>query len=136
MLGLTLLVFAIGLGVGMAVDIPGWSAELAWSTFGSVLAVAALIFMTMPFVALFAGIGHGYLLALGWALLSFVVSQLASILGWGGWLPWSLPVLRSGMMGPEGMAQIGAYSYVLALLAFIGGVLATRAWWRDADQVR
>jgi ABC-2 type transport system permease protein len=135
-LGLTLLVFALGLGVGAAVDIPGWSPGLAWSTFGSVLAVAALTFALMPFVALFAGIGHGYLAALGWALLSFVLSQIVSILGWGGWVPWSLPVLRSGMMGSQGLEQIGPHSYLLALLAFVGGLAATWTWWRDADQVR
>ena len=32
-LGLTLLVFVVGLGIGMAVDIPGWSLALGWTSF-------------------------------------------------------------------------------------------------------
>ena len=136
MLGLALLIFGIGLGVGAAVDIPGWSLELARSSFGILMTVALLIFMLMPFVALFASAGRGYLPALGWAIFSFVIAQIVSLLGWGDWIPWCVPVLLSGMFGPRGVEQIGMHSYILMLLAFIIGVTATFGWWRSADQAR
>jgi ABC-2 type transport system permease protein len=135
-LGLTLMIFMIGLVVGKAVDIPGWSLELARTSFWSLVTIALLSFMLMPFVALFAGVGRGYLLPLGWAFSSFVLAQLVSVLGWGDWLPWSVPVLLSGMFGPGGTEQIGMHSYIMALLAFIAGIAATFAWWRSADQAR
>ena len=135
-LGLTLMVFVIGLGVGTAVGIPGWSLKLEWSSFGSLMTIALLIFMLMPFVALFAGVGRGYLPSLGWAFFSFVLAQIVSLLGWGDWLPWSVPVLLSGMFGPRGAEQIGIHSYILVLLAFVAGVAATLAWWLSADQTR
>jgi len=135
-LGLTLMTFGIGLAVGRAVDIPGWSLELAWTSFWSLIIIALLNFTLMPFVALFAAVGHGYLSALGWAVFSFVMAQIISVLGWGDWLPWSMPVLLSGMFGPSGTKQIGPHSYVLALLAFGAGVAATFTWWQTADQAR
>src|SRR5574341_1645529 len=65
-LGLTLLIFVIGLGIGAAVGIPGWSLELAWTSFWSLMATALLTTMLMPIVALFASAGRGYLPPLGW----------------------------------------------------------------------
>ena len=135
-LALTLMIFVIGLGVGTAVDIPGWSLELARTSFLSLMAVVLLNFMLTPFVALFASVGRGFLPPLGWAFFSFVFAQIVSLLGWGDWLPWSMPVLLSGMFGPLGAEQIGMHSYILALLAFIAGVAATFVWWQSADQAR
>jgi ABC-2 type transport system permease protein len=135
-LGLTLIVFVFALGVGAAVDIPGWSLDLAWSSFWSLVTIAALNFVLMPFVALCASAGRGYLPALGWAFSSFILAQIINILGWGDWFPWSVPALRSGMFGPQGAEQIGGHSYVLASLALVAGIVATSAWWRSADQAR
>ena len=130
------MVFLVGLGVGAVVDIPGWSPELAWSSFWSLLTIAVLNLMLMPFVALFASAGRGYLPPLGWAFFSFILAQIVSVLGWGDWFPWSVPVLLSGMFGPQGAEQIGMHSYILVTLVFIAGIAATFAWWQSADQAR
>jgi ABC-2 type transport system permease protein len=134
-LGLSLLIFAVGLGIGTAVDIPGWSLELEWASFWSLITIAVLTWMLMPFVALFASAGRGYLPALGWAFLTVTLAQIAAVLGWGDWFPWSVPALLSGMAGPRA-EQIGMHSYVLVSLAFIIGIAATFAWWQRADQTR
>jgi len=134
-LGLTLLIFAIGLGIGTAVDIPGWSIELEWASFWSLITIAALTWMLMPFVALFASAGRGYLPPLGWTFLTVTLAQIAAVLGWGDWFPWSVPALLSGMAGPSAQ-QIGMHSYVLVSLAFIIGIAATIAWWQRADHAR
>jgi ABC-2 type transport system permease protein len=134
-LGLSLLVFAVGLVVGIGVDIPGWTFELAWTSFGALMAVALLELMLMPFIALFASAGRGYLPPLGWAFFTIFLAQIAAVLGWGDWFPWSVPALLSGMAGPRA-GQLGWHSYILVLLAFIVGVTATFAWWRSADQAR
>ena len=135
MLGLALLIFVIGLGIGTVVDIPGWSLELEWTSFWSLITIALLTFMLMPFVALFASAGRGYLPPLGWAFFMLALAQIAAVLGWGDWFPWSVPALLSGMAGPRA-EQIGMHSYVLVGMAFIVGIAATFAWWQSADQAR
>ncbi len=132
-LGLTLIVFLVGLIVGASVDIPGWSTGLAAQAFRSLFSIALLSYLLMPFVALFASLGHGYLPALGWAFGSFITAQIISVLGWGDWLPWSVPALLSGMFGPQGVSQLGIHSYLLVCMAFSIGVLATLSWWQFAD---
>ncbi len=134
-LALTLMVFVIGLGIGQAIDIPGWSLELVWASFGSLLLITLLTFMLTPFVALFASAGRGYLLPLGWAFLTMALGQIAIVLGWGDWFPWAVPGLVSSLSGPRA-APFEMHSYISVLLAFIAGVAATFAWWRSADQAR
>jgi ABC-2 type transport system permease protein len=134
-LGLTLLIFVVGLGIGTAVDIPGWSIELGWTSFWTVLVTALLTFMLMPFVALFASSGRGYLPPLGWTILALAFANIVSLLGWGDWFPWAIPVLVSGMVKSHA-DQVGLHSYLVVLVAFFVGVAATLAWWRSADQAR
>ena len=134
-LGLSLLIFVIGLGIGTAVDLPGGSLELDWTAFWSLMTTALLTYILMPFVALFASAGRGYLPPLGWAFFTLALAQVAVVLGWGDWFPWSVPALLSGMAGPR-VEQIGMHSYILVLLAFIAGLAATFAWWQGADHAR
>jgi ABC-2 type transport system permease protein len=138
-LALTLFIFLVGLGVGLAANIPGWSRELAWTSFWSLVVTALLNFMLMPCVALFASAGRGYIPPLGWAILTVVLAQVAGLLGWGDWFPWAVPGLYSVMfsvMYGQSAVPVGAHSYNLVWLVFIAGLAITIAWWRSADQAR
>ncbi len=134
-LGLTLLVFAVGVAVGAAIGLPGWSTELGWLSFRTMLVTALLTIMLMPLVALVASAGKGYLAPLGWTFLALAIGQIVGILGWGDWFPWAVPMLVSGMVR-SGADQIGLHSYLVVCGAFLVGVAATLAWWRSADQTR
>lgn len=134
-LGLTLLIFGVGLGIGTAVNIPGWSPELESTSFWSLMAIALLTFMLMPFVALFASVGRGYLPPLGWTILALAFANILSVLGWGDWFPWSVPALLSGMAGSRG-DQVGLHSYLVVFVACLVGLAATFWWWQTADQTR
>jgi len=134
-LGLTLLIFLIALGIGRAVGIPGWSLELERTTFLTLLTTVLLNLMLMPLVALFASAGRGYLPPLGWAFLTLALGQVFAILGWGDWFPWAVPAMVSGMAGPRA-ELLGLHSYVMMLLTFFAGLAATFAWWQTADQAR
>jgi len=134
-LALTLYIFLLGLAVGRAVDIPGWSAALQRAWFGTVLLTAAMVILLMSSVALAASAGRGYLPPLGWAFFTIFLAQIAAATGWGGWLPWAVPALYSGMGGPAA-EQLGAHSYALLLLAGAAGAAATFVWWQRADQAR
>ena len=132
---LTLLSSAVALAIGAGVSIPGWSSELARASIESLLLIALLLLLLMPLVAFFASAGRGYLPALGWALLTVILAQIVSVLGWGDWFPWAVPVLASGMVGPRA-ELLGLHSYLAALLVFVAGTAATFIWWRSADQAQ
>lgn len=134
-LGLTLLIFVVGLAIGAAVDIPSWSFASAQASLESLLAISLLTFMLMPFVAFFASAGRGYLPALGWTILTLAVANIVSFLGWGDWFPWAVPILVSGMV--EVYAdQVGLHSILVVLVTSLCATAATFVWWQRADQAR
>ncbi len=138
-LGLSVLVFVLGLGVGTAVSLPGWSVGLAWTSFRTLVVAALLNFMLMPFVAFFASVGRGYIPPLGWAVSTLGMAQVAGLMGWGSWFPWAVPGLYSMMfsvMYGQRAEPPALHSYVVVALTFVAGVVGTVVWWRSADQSR
>jgi ABC-2 type transport system permease protein len=132
---LMVVVFVLGILVGAAVGLPGWSSTLMLHSASDLTVTAILTVALMTPVALFASIGHGYLPPLGWAVLTVALAQIAAAMGWGDWFPWSVPALFSEMAGPRA-AQVGPHSYVVVAFAFAAGLMGTFAWWRSADQTR
>jgi len=132
---LTLILYIVGLGIGSLLKIPGGGIQLALASFGTLLSVSLLTILLMPLVAFLASIGRGYLAPMGWAFLTLALAQIAAILGWGDWFPWSVPALLSGAAGPEA-AHLGLHSYLGVLVACVVGVAATMIWWLRADQSR
>ncbi len=74
--GLTALVFALGLLVGAAIGLPGWSRALVWRAAGNLIVTAGLTIALMSPVALLASAGRGYLPPLGWAFLTLFLAQI------------------------------------------------------------
>jgi ABC-2 type transport system permease protein len=132
---LSLFVFGFGLVVGNLVVIPGWSNKLLQTAFVDILGSAMLTIVLLPFAALIASIGRGYLPAFGWTIFTVAMAQIAVITGWGDWFPWSIPALFSGAVGPRA-EQLGYHSYVIVIFASIIGLAMTFYWWRNADQTR
>ncbi len=131
----TLLILGLGLVVGNLVVLPDWSTELFRSSFMGILGCAFFTLGLIPFVALLASIGRGYLPPFGWTILTMVLAQFAVILGWGDWFPWAIPGLFSGIAGPR-TEVLGTHSYIILLLTCIAGLAATYYWWRNADQTK
>ena len=134
-LAITLLIFGIGLVVGILVIIPGWSAELLRTAFISILGAAVLTIPLMSFVALLASGGRGYLPPFGWTVFTMVLANIAAVMGWGDWFPWAVPAIFSGAAGPRA-ELLGMHSYVIVILTGLLGLAATFYWWRNADQAR
>ena len=86
-------------------------------------------------MALLASAGRGYLPAFGWIILTIMLAQVAAIIGWGDWFPWSIPALFSGVAGPRA-GLLGLHSYVVMVVTCSLGLIATILWWRDADHAR
>jgi ABC-2 type transport system permease protein len=134
-LSLSIVVFLCGFGVGAAVDIPGWSAELGWATFWLFTVMAVMTIMLMPLVAFFASLGRGYLPPLGWTVLTLALANLSSVLGWGDWFPWAVPLVASKMIGSHAN-DIAPHSYWVVVCTMFVGLALTFGWWQRADQAR
>jgi ABC-2 type transport system permease protein len=132
---LTVWILVIGLVVGKLVVIPGWSEELLRKASVDILGTAVLVIAVLPFVALLASIGRGFMPPFGWTILTVALAQIAAITGWGDWFPWSVPALFSGAAGPRA-ELMGTHSYMIVFLASVIGLAATFYWWRSADQTR
>lgn len=132
---LTLLVIGFGLLIGNLVDIPGWSTALLKSSLVDILGASLFTIALLPFVALFASMGRGYLLPFGWVVMTLVIAQIVAFTGWGDYFPWAIPALFSGAAGPRA-DLIGPHSYVIMAAACILGMAALFYWWRAADQTK
>jgi ABC-2 type transport system permease protein len=132
---LTLISYAVGLLVGNMVVIPGWSSELFRSATVDIIGAGILTIMLLPFVALIASIGRGFMPAFGWAIFTVAIAQITAVLGWGGWIPWAIPALFSGAAGPRS-ENLGLHSYVILITASIISLATTFYWWRNADQTK
>lgn len=132
---LTVLILILGLIVGNNVDIPGWSMGLLQSSIVDILGSAVLTIALLPFVALIASAGRGYMPAFGWMIFTVALAQIAVITGWGDWFPWSVPALFSGAVGLRA-ELLGMHSYVIVLLTSLIGLIATFLWWRKADHTK
>jgi ABC-2 type transport system permease protein len=125
-------IFAIGLLVGAFVGLPGWSGAMLRDGALDVALTAALAILLLGPTAFLASAARGYLAPLGFAILTIFLAQITAATGWGGWFPWSVPALFSGLAGPRA-ALLGAPSYLLVALTSSVGVVATFVWWRRAD---
>lgn len=134
-LALPAIAFGVGVLVGFAVDIPGWGADLVWGSLVSTAEAAALSMLLLPWVAFFAGVGRGYMSAIGWTFFTVFMGQIAAVMGWGDWFPWSVPALISGA-GGSNAALVGAHSYASVIVTGLIGAIAVLFWWRSADHVR
>jgi ABC-2 type transport system permease protein len=128
---LTIVMLMVGLVMGAVIQLPGGSSGVILR--GSLLVVITaglVIAVVLPF-ALFASLGRGYLLPLGVAVLTLMMTNLAAIAGWGEYFPWAVPGLFA-----QGKSSLAPVSYWIVFLTALAGMLATYLWWKVADQNR
>jgi ABC-2 type transport system permease protein len=133
-LAITLII--VGFLIGLAVNIPGWSAENALNGFIRFINCSMLTVVLCTPVAFFACLSRGYLLPVAFAIgtlivTNFVAIGLPNIMPY---FPWAIPALYSGITGKEALPHAGAVSYFILVLTGILGFLGTAVWWRYADQ--
>jgi len=132
---LSLILFVLGVGTGLAVNIPGWSGETALNAFFIFTVTSILTLLLCTPIAFFASYGRGYLLPIAFIILIIIMTQFIMVVvpGIAPYIPWAIPALFCGAAGPSG-PHIGAVSYIILLFTSILGLLITYAWWRFADQ--
>lgn len=135
-LALVLLIFVLILGIGAALQLPGWSATTVLDGLKLLLVTGCLtILLSIPF-GLAASIARGYLPAVGCIFLVLALAQVIDHLGYGPYFPWDVPALYSG--AAEALtggtpAPLGVISFLLVGLVGVLGWVVTGVWWRYAD---
>lgn len=97
---------------------------------------AGLTMLLSTPVAFLACSSRGYLLPVGFAILTVIVTNfvavaLPNVLPC---FPWAIPALYSGVEGDVPLPHAGVASYLVLLSTCILGFAETAAWWRFADQ--
>ncbi len=95
------------------------------------LITACLVMGGVTPFALFASVGHGYLLPLGLAILTLMIANLVVVVGWGEYFPWAIPMLYA-----QEESTLAPSSYWIVFFTSIVGMIATYVWWQTADQNR
>lgn len=127
--------FAEGLAIGLALDLPGFSPGLLVRSARDAALAAAMCFLLVPPVAWIATLGRGYLPPLGFAIMTFVLGNVFAATGWGKWFPYAIVPLYTGIAGPRvSILEPGSYAVVLGL--FAAGVAATVWQVRSADDTQ
>ena len=130
---LTLVLLFVGLLTGRLLHISGWSAQMAHINMQRILVSSLFnIFISLP-VAFFASWGRGYMLPMGFVLLTMILAQFTGLVGLAPYFPWAIPGLYGIAIPAAGMHPVIA-SYVILFTTSLVGTLATFSWWNRADQ--
>lgn len=128
---LTAVIFIVGLVMGVLLKLPGASTAVILQGSAVVVITACLTTaLVLPF-ALFASIGRGYLLPIGLAVLTVMITNLVVIIGRGEYFPWAVPGLYA-----QGKSSLTPVSFGVVIFTSLVGMLATYLWWKYADQNR
>ncbi|KPK83010.1 MAG: hypothetical protein AMS27_13435 [Bacteroides sp. SM23_62_1] len=132
---LSLVLFILGLATGLAVRIENWSADTASHAFTIFTITSILTILISTPVAFFASWGRGYLLPLGYIILTMILSQfiIAGFPGATPYIPWAIPAIYCGAAGPE-ISHLPDASGIILGATCVLGLAGTGLWWRYADQ--
>lgn len=124
---LTLWLVAVTIVLGWLMDLPGWTPATGAAGAIRILGSAVLMIPAIMPIAYVASRTRGYLPALATALGLLAVAQIAAVLGWGAYLPWSIPAVAAGL-APQQHLQVASFAATLGVGAI--GTAATLHWWR------
>ena len=129
--GLALVILLVGLVVGAILGLPGGTTSTIVQGSARVMITACLTIMVVLPFAFFASVGRGYLLPIGLAVLTLMMTNLVAIAGWGETFPWAIPGLFA-----QGKNSLSALGFGIVVLTGLAGMFATYLWWKHADQNR
>jgi len=130
---LSLVYFTVSILVGLMIDIPDWSTEIVLLNFSRYIVTALLTIILSTPVAFLASYSRGYILPMGFVILTLIAANFTGIVGLGPYFPWAIPGLYGTASGLEGL-QLKITSYFILFSTGILGLSGTMAIWRYADQ--
>ena len=132
---LVVAVLVEGFVLGAALALPGFTTTAAVAAVHDALLAAAIAYLLVPVIAWIAMLGRGYLPPLGFALAMLAVGDVLSHTGWAPWFPWAIVPQFIGAIGKPA-TSIAPVSFVVVALTFVGGIAATIAQLRWADNAQ
>ena len=130
---LSLVYFLISLIVGLLIDIPQWSNEIVSLNFSKYFVTSLLTILLSTPVAFLASYSRGYMLPIGFVILTLILANFTGIVGLGPYFPWAIPGLYGTASSLESL-QLNNVSYIILFSTGMLGILGTLAIWRFADQ--
>lgn len=130
---LSLILFSSGLIIGGIIQLSAWSDEVVSDHAFQFIFTSLLTILLCTPIAFLASYGRGYLLPIGFAILTLIIAQFIGLVGLGPYFPWAIPALYSVTTGSESI-PLEVISYVILFLTSILGLMATLTWWCYADQ--
>jgi ABC-2 type transport system permease protein len=132
-IGLGIVYFGSGFTFGRLIDISGWSGEIVSRLANVYIGTTLLTILLCTPVAFLASYSRGYLLPMGFVILTLLMANFTGLVGAGTYFPWAIPGIYSVPAGTQGM-QVTNTSYIILFLTSLLGLAGTLAWWRYADQ--
>ena len=132
---LSVLVLVEAMGIGLAMGLPQFSAELATTGIAHVLVAAAISFLLAPAVAWIAVATRSEVAPIAFALVMLALGNLFGKTGWAEWFPYSIVPLLIGMVA-DPVDSLPAGSYLVLAGTFVAGVAATILQLRFADNAQ
>ena len=129
---LSVTIYIVGILMGQAINLPGWSHELLMIFTKSYFISAFLTLLLCSPVAYLAGYSRGIIAPLGFVILTMIMAQFVGLIGLGPYFPWAIPGLFAVSKDAEGF-RLFTSSYIILAITFIIGYWATWHWWRTAD---
>jgi len=126
---LSFILFAFGIIFGRVIDLSDWSIELVFRSGYKYLLITLLTVSLCTPVAFFASFGRGYLLPIGFVILTLIIANFTGLVGLGPYFPWAIP----GIYSVPSDIQLGTISILILFLTCILGLIGTIIWWRHAD---
>ncbi|HET6351294.1 MAG TPA: ABC transporter permease [Coriobacteriia bacterium] len=120
--------------VGLALGLPGFSAQILATAIGGSLLAAGISYLLAPVIALVTIWGRGTMAPLGFALGMMALGNLLGHTGWSAWFPWSIVPSLIGMVSSPAVLPVG--SYVVVALTFGAGVAGSVWLIRTADNTQ
>jgi ABC-type transport system involved in multi-copper enzyme maturation permease subunit len=129
---LALILYVVGISLGLIMNLPGWYAVTFWNFSIGYFTASILTLLLCSPVSYFAGYSQGIIAPLGFVLLTMILAQFTGLIGLGPYFPWAIPGLFSVANDATGL-QLHIVSYIILILTFIVGYWATVRWWQRAD---
>ena len=125
--------FVSGLVIGLLIGLPDWSGEIVIQYACKYFITTILILLLSTPTAFLACYSRGYLVPLGFVILTLLMANFVGMVGLGPYFPWAIP----GLFGTPGLTedlQLHISSYVILICTCLAGLFGTVAFWRFADQ--
>jgi ABC-2 type transport system permease protein len=134
-LGLTLLSLVAQAGYAAVLGLEGFTWSKAATCLVIALEVALLIYATLPWAALLAMIGRGYLAPMVYSALAAFFGLGLAEAGWSRWFPWSMSLSVTGvaLFPSVPLPTLVFESWALMAFVFVAGSVAAVLYMDRAD---